>query len=329
MAHEKKTIGLRRWWPVLPPIGILLGIVIALFIPWKIADLSSHPHPARDYQDAVRRIDTLKAGETALNPVCRTQFMTHGQRVDRAIVFVHGYTTCPQQFNELGKRFYALGYNVLIAPVPHHGLLDRMTDEQARLSAEEIAVYTDQVMDIARGLGAHVAMAGISLGGIATAWAAQNRSDLDLAVLIAPGFGYKQIPTFWTVPIANLFQILPVSFDWWTPALKENGGPSYAYPRYSRRTLGEIMRLGFAVQAAARRAAPAARAIVVVTNAADPAVNNELTAQVVQDWRAQGANLSTYEFGIQLGLGHDIIDPGDQNGNIELVYPRLIELINK
>lgn len=117
--------------------------------------------------------------------------MTHGQPVERVIVLVHGYTNCPQQFHELGQRFYYLGYNVLIAPLPYHGLADRLTDEQAELKAEELVAYADEVVDIAHGLGKRVIMAGISGGGVTTAWAAQNRSDLDLAVIISPAFGYQ------------------------------------------------------------------------------------------------------------------------------------------
>jgi esterase/lipase len=310
-------------------LGAILAIVLTLFTPWNIAALTSHPNPAQSYEQAVQQIETLQTGETSLNPVCRTQFMTHGKKVERAIIFAHGYTSCPQQFNELGKRFYNLGYNVLIVPAPHHGLADRLTDNQALLTSEELAAYTDQVVDIAQGLGDHVVMAGISQGGVISAWAAQNRSDLDLAVLISPGFGFKQIPTPLTVPIANFFLISPVSFEWWDPALKENIGPAHAYPRFSRRILGQIMRLGFAVRAGAQQTAPAAHSVLVIFNANDTSVNNELNAHIADEWRARGANLSTYEFGLEIGLGHDMIDPGDKDANIELVYPRLIELIDK
>src|SRR6185503_9544167 len=120
---------------------------------------------------------------------------THGQKVERAILLLHGYTNCPQQFLELGQRFYDLGYNVLIAPLPHHGLANRLTDEQSQLTAKELASYADEMVDIAHGLGNEVVMMGISGGGVATAWAAQNRSDLDLAVIISPAFGFKEIPT--------------------------------------------------------------------------------------------------------------------------------------
>jgi carboxylesterase len=283
----------------------------------------------KTYAEAVGRIQAIQAGEGNLNPVCGTKFLTHGAQTERTIVFVHGYTNCPQQFAELGKRFYDLGYNVLIAPLPHHGLADRMTDEQGHIKAEELVKYTDEVVDIAQGLGRRVAISGISLGGVMAAWAVQNRSDVDLAVIISPGFSFNDIPTGLAVPVENVFLIMPTTYDWWDPILKENAGPSYAYPRYSKHTLGEIMRLGFAVQAQAERAAPLGKSILVVTNASDVSVDNDVTTQVVQTWREHGANLETYEFDASLHLGHDIIDPNDKDGNIEVVYARLIELVNK
>src|SRR5690348_15642732 len=158
MSEQKTTGRLRRSKRGLAVLAIVFVILTpaSLFTPWNLASLSSHPDPVQNYTEAVQRIEAKQAQESNLNPVCRTQFMTHGQKAQRVIVFAHGYTNCPQQFVGLGKRFYDLGYNVLIMPVPHHGLKDRMTDEQALLTAEEIAAYTDQVVDIAQGLGEHV-----------------------------------------------------------------------------------------------------------------------------------------------------------------------------
>lgn len=321
--------GLRHWWPVLWILTVILVIVVTLFQPWNIDNLISHSNPVKSYAEAVQRIQTIQAAETNLNPLCQAKLLTHGDKTDRVIVFVHGYTNCPEQFAQLGKRFYDLGYNVLIVPAPHHGLVDRMTDEQGLIISEELAAYTDQVVDIAPGLGKYVVMAGISMGGVITSWAAQNRSEIDLTVILSPAFGFKEVPSWLTVPAANIFEVLPVAYEFWNQTLKENAGPFYAYPRYTKRALVEIMRLGFAVRVAAQRTAPAARSILVVTNGNEPGVSNEVIAQMVQLWRDDHANLATYEFEASLGLGHDIIDPNDSSGNIAVVYPRLIDLINK
>lgn len=320
--------GLQKWWPVLLILLLLVIAVMMLFQRWNIHLLIAHPNPATSYDESVQRIEALKATEGNLNPVCQTKFLTHGKQTARTIILVHGYTTCPQQFAELGQRFYDQGYNVLIAPLPHHGLADRMTDEQNLIKAEEFTVYTDNVIDIAQGLGQHVTICGLSLGGAISAWAVQNRSDVDLAVIISPGFSFEDIPLGFTSPLANIFMILPATYEWWDPVLKENNTPPYAYPRYTRRALGEILRLGYGVQAQAERAAPAGKAMIVVTNASDVSVDNDVTAQVIKTWQAHGANLSTYEFPKELALDHDLIDPTNAAANIEAVYPKLIELVN-
>lgn len=316
----------RRWWIVLPILGVLL-IVAIILTPQNISKLSSHPNPVQSYDEAVQRIEALRTQESSeMLEACRLQLLTHNQKVERAIILVHGYTNCPQQFHALGEQFYDTGYNVLMVPLPHHGLVDRMTEEHAQLKAEELAAYADDTVDIAQGLGEQVVMMGISAGGVTTSWAAQNRSDLDLAVIISPAFGFKQIPTPLTAAVMNLYTFLPDEFVWWDPVLEGEAPPPHAYPRYSKHALVQTLRLGFATQAAARRIQPAAGKLVVVLNPNDSSVNNELTMTVADIWQAHDADLSTYEFEAELDLGHDLIDPTQPDQKIDIVYPRLLEL---
>ena len=330
MTNHKTPKKNRRWWIALLILGTILVIILAILNPWNISHLASKPDPVENYAQAVQRIESLHTIESsAMNPICRLQFMTHNQKVERAIILVHGYTNCPEQFRELGQHFYDLGFNVLIAPLPHHGLADRMTEEHAQLKAEELVSYADEVADIGQGLGEQVIMLGLSGGGVTTAWAAQNRSDIDLAVIISPAFGFKQIPTPLTASVMNLYTLLPDSFEWWDPALQSKIPPDYTYPRYSKHALVQTLRLGFAIQAKAKRAKPSAQKIIIVYNANDNSVNNALTADVVKIWQGHGANISTYEFPSALKLAHDLIDPNIPNAQIEIVYPRLIELVTQ
>jgi len=330
MTRQKLMNGIRRWWIVLLILGIVLAVVFIILTPWNISNLSSHPRPAQSYAEAVQRAEILRAQEPPdMNPVCRLELMTHDNKVDRAIILVHGYTNCPQQFHELGQRFHDLGYNVLIAPLPHHGLADRMTEAHAQLKAEELAAYADETVNIAQGLGEQVIMMGISAGGATTAWAAQNRSDIDLAVIISPAFGFKQIPTPLTAAVMNIYTFLPDSFVWWDPALQAKAPPAHTYPRYSQHALVQTLRLGFAARADAQRRQPAAKKMAVVFNANDNSVNNALTMDVVKIWQAHGANLTTYEFEANLKLGHDLIDPTQPDQRIDIVYPRLIDLVSR
>jgi carboxylesterase len=185
------------------------------------------------------------------------------------------------------------------------------------------------MVDIADGLGEQITMVGISGGGVTTAWAAQHRKEINLAVIISPAFGYKAIPTWTTAPTMNVVLTLPDTFSWWDETLKENELPTHAYPRYSKHALAQILRLGFAVQSEAGQQAPAATKILVITNANDTSVNNELTAKVVSAWARSGANIATYEFPTSLGYAHDLIDPSQPYQSIDTIYPQLIELITK
>jgi alpha-beta hydrolase superfamily lysophospholipase len=197
---------IQRWWIVLLSLGVLLALILIILTPWNTSNLSSHSRPVQSYEEALQRIETLRGQEPPeMNPVCKLQLMNHTKKVERAIILVHGYTNCPQKFRTLGQRFYDLGYNVLLAPLSYHGLADRMTTAHAQLKAEDLAAYADEAVDIAQGLGDKVIRLGISSGGVTTSWAAQNRSDIDLAVIISPVFGFKQIPTPLTAGVMNIY----------------------------------------------------------------------------------------------------------------------------
>lgn len=126
----------------------------------------------------------------------------------------------------------------------------------------------------------------------------------------------------------NAYLLLPDSYTWWNPAEKLDTKPTYAYPRYSSRALAQLLRLSFTTQAAARRIPPASGSLVIVTNGNEPSVNNPLVAEVAANWRKLGAHIKTYEFEAGLELPHDLIDPSQSEGQIELVYPKLIEMVS-
>lgn len=291
---------------------------------------TSHPNPVTDYAEAVQRVESKIATEVDFDPGSHTILLTHGAKTPKAIVFVHGYASSPAPFKEIAGKFYDRGYNVLVMAMPYHGLADRMNTEHAKLRAEDFTRYADNVLDIARGLGDHVTMAGISCGGLITAWAAQQRQDLDLAVLISPGFGFKAIPRFWTPLMAWALRVFPNSYIWDDPEKKAENPRPYNYLRSSTHVLGQILRLSGAIQTLARWKAPAAGSIVVITNLNDPGVDNVVTDRVVDLWRTRWAKeVQTYQFPADLGLGHDIIDVRDPSMNVTAVYPKLLELIDQ
>jgi pimeloyl-ACP methyl ester carboxylesterase len=291
---------------------------------------TSQPHPAANYAEAVQRVESKIATEVNFYPDSHTILMTHGAKTAKTIVFVHGYPSSPAPFKEIAAQFFDRGYNVLAKTMPYHGLADRMNAEHEKLRAEDFILYADSVVDIARGLGDHVTMVGISCGGLITGWAAQQRQDIDLAVLISPGFGFRAIPRFWTPLMAWAFRVLPNSYLWDDPQKKADNPRPYNYLRLSTHVLGQILRLSRSIQVLTQRKAPAADSILVITNLNDPAVDNIVTDEVVNLWCTRWAKeVQTYQFPANLGLGHDIIGVDDPNMNVAVVYPKLLELIDQ
>jgi len=287
-------------------------------------------NPAPDYDSAVARFGQVQAQEEAdstLNPVCRSKLLTHGRKMERAIVLMHGMTNCPQQYVALAPLFYERGYNVLIPRMPYNGLANLDTDALKYLTATELRDCANNMVDIARGLGDHLTYLGLSAGGTMAAWVAQYRADVDKVVLIAPAFTYRRgLGVEKSRFMMHLLLLLPnIMTQWFRPF---RGGPSHNYHGFATRALGAMMRLGFSVYDAARMTRAAAQSVLVITNAADPAVENSITRKLVDRWLAKGLNhCEKYEFDAKYKLIHDIIDPEQANQQTALVYPILLELV--
>ena len=107
---------------------------------------------------------------------------------------MHGITSSPIQFRDLGALFHARGYNVVIPRMPRHGYKDRLSHAHARLTEADFLAYVTEAVDIGRGLGEHLTLMGLSVSGVLAAWSAQTRADVDLAVPIAPAFAPNGVP---------------------------------------------------------------------------------------------------------------------------------------
>jgi len=133
-------------------LGILAGIIILLFIfarkPFSLRE-SFTPNPAKSYEEALARIEAIQAEEANLDlhAECATQLQSHGEKTDTVIVFLHGFTSCPAQFVELGQEYYNRGYNVFIPRAPRHGFNDRRGESLKGLTAEEMAAFAHLTAD--------------------------------------------------------------------------------------------------------------------------------------------------------------------------------------
>jgi len=262
-----------------------------------------------------------------VNPVCHTRLYSHGRRTERSLVLLHGFTNCPQQFDELGKRFFGLGWNVLIPRYPRHGYSDRLTTSIAELRFEQLVALANRAAEAGAGLGDRLTVAGLSLGGTLTGLLAQEHEGVERAVLIAPMLGVQRIPGPAHPILAELAYVLPNFWVWWDSRLKDKAEPPYGYPRFSTHAYAALFKTATRVQTAAGAAAPKAGSISVITNAAEPGLDNRFTYQLVERWRRHGASVSTFEFASSDRLPHDLIDPANPAQNTKLVYPVVIKAI--
>jgi len=311
---------------------IIIGLVILALFPTRIKSLPVS-NPAQSYDDALRRIQDIQSRERDnphINPACYTRLLTHDQETERAIVLLHGFTSCPEQFAQLGEAFYQKGYNVYIPRMPGHGYYQRSGEALKNRTPEEMLTFASESADIGRGLGAGLTVSGLSGGGSLAVWLAQERGDIDLAAPISPFLGIGFIPSALNRPLANLANRLPDFFQWWDPVHKANNPltASYAYTRYPVHALDNFLIIGFSTKHSAKRTAPAAGQIIMVTNASDRSVNNDINQRMVSIWQGQsGAKVHHYQFPKDLDLPHDLITPTRKGSRIDLVYPKLVELL--
>jgi carboxylesterase len=286
------------------------------------------PSIVTDPAGAVERLEAwLGQDPPDINPQARMRWLTHGKKVDKAIVFLHGLTASPRQFYQLGEMFHDAGCNVLIPRFPGHGLLDRMTPALASLTQDQLLDTTNRALDLAHGLGERVSVAGLSVGGVLAGWAAQNRGDIQSATMIAPFMGAKVLPLRLTPLIARAALLLPNWYRWWDPQARDKPRPPmHAYPRVPSRALATGLRMGERLRRQARRSPPQAHTVWVFTNPTDQFLNNQPAAWLVENWRKAGAqNVHTYEFDAALKLPHNIIDPEIPEGRVEVSHPILLE----
>jgi esterase/lipase len=287
--------------------------------------------PATSFDEAMARVAALQAKDGSdVRDDSRTRLWSQGKKAEHGLVYYHGYTNAPPQFKILGEDLGKMGYNVLAARLPYHGLKDPLTTEQSKMTAEDMAALTQETADIAQGLGEKVTIAGLSAGGVMAAWAAQFRADVNLAVVMGPAFGLPFVPSWVSSTARGLIGVLPNFYIWWDPRVKEKiVGPAHAYPRFSSTGLAQTFRLGNEVRAAANRTKPAARQIQVILSDFDTAIHLPTAKKVAEQWQEHGADVSVYTFAKELKVWHDMIDPTQSTQQIDVVYPVVLPLLTQ
>ena len=327
----------RPWWRiwlvrVILAIGALLLLVVFVCW-WGVRDarrrLVSTPERAAGFEEAMERFRGVQAAEAQMDllPEGRSILLTHGHKMQRAVVFFHGMTNAPIQFDQLGQVVHARGWNVYIPRLPKHGMADRRTENLSELKAEAMRDCADDAVDLAAGLGDEIDVCGLSAGGTMAAWVAQNRSDVRRCVLLAPALGFARTDGSWLTKFAFvLFPLLPdISSDW---IATDPNAPAHCYPGFSSRGLGELLQMAAATYGGAGREAPATRDIALVTSRNDTSVNDVVIWNLVSFWRVKGLpRFLAVDFPIEANVMHDMIDPSQVFQQTETVYPVIVRTL--
>ena len=310
-------------------IGCAVGTALLLMVvPVPSENLDARPNDALDYDDAVSRFEQIARDEAQLElfEPCRSRLFSHGQPTDIAVVVFHGLTNCPQQFDTIGRQLHDAGANVLIVRAPHHGLSDdggaTIGDvaNVGRLSAQELRDFGDTSVDIGAGLGRDVRVLGLSMGGTVAMWSAQFR-DVDRVVAVAPAMSMPSGPHFLTTAVTNLANRLP------NVSLPSSGVPlDHTYFGESTGAISAMYLLARAVGNEAGIAPAGADELVVVLNDNDDSVNNSVDEAIAESMiLSEGPAYITYL--PDVGLPHDVIDEDQPEGDVDLVYPILVDLV--
>jgi len=312
---------------VLNVVGVVLVMIGAFvfvigFVPVSTKGLDSQPNPVNDYESAIMQLEKIQADDLTQNIVveCKTQWLTHGQKTEKVIVFFHGLSNCPEQFVPLAQEFFDRGYNVIIPRFPGH--VDASRDPiYMTPTAEEFSPMADTAVDLAHGLGDRIYVLGLSAGGGVAAWVAQYRSDVERVVVVAPFFGAVGLPSGLDRWGTNLITRLPnIPFPSTTPV-------PYQYLGMSSLGIGESMRFAEVPAKASLIGPVRAGSVVLVTNDNDNTISNPLARKVLAQWKAHGSNAEEFVIDKKYGLPHDVIDPHQNSSDPELIYPIMIDLI--
>jgi carboxylesterase len=299
---------------------VLWGAAVAMRTPSPLHD-ADPPPAAATYQEAVVRIARLDAAAPAPNPNpdCGTRLLSHGRRTGKAVILLHGLTSCPLQYSDLAPELFAEGWNVLVPLLPRHGSKNRRGPGLSGLTAEELDRFAAELAAIGPALGERAVIAGLSAGGAVAARAA-SRFSWSRAVLVAPCLGILNAGVAGSRVIRNAALALPDRFFFWDPREGDSlPGPSYAYTGFSSRALGEVLRLSAAVNGSA----PATRDVRIVINANDHSVDRESALTLARQWKASGAAVQVFEFSRSEALRHDFIDPRQLGYKKERAVPVL------
>jgi pimeloyl-ACP methyl ester carboxylesterase len=271
----------------------------------------------------VAAIVQSEQNDPRIEPRYGTRAWLRDEPAPLAVLLLHGLTNAPLQYDALAAELVARGHAVVVPRMPYHGYRDRMTDALADLTADDLQAAALRGLMIAALAGERVVVLGISIGATLAGWLAA-RTAHDTAIAVAPFCGLRELRGSLNDALGGTLRAAPNQFVWWDPRVKEHQPPHHGYPRFATHALGASLQLSTHLFAPA--SLMRGRRVLVAINDNDPVINNRFAARRFARFADHGIAVEEI---VLRGLPkiHDIIDPAIPQARTDLVYPRLIELI--
>ncbi len=309
-------------------IGLVVGVLVAVLV-ILVGTLYVYPLGSDRLHNAEPKTlsfaDASAAGEAAVQqdtansqvlPECRSLLRVHPQKTAKAVLMLHGYTSCPKDYVALAQLFYDRGYNVYAPRESHHGLKD--VGESSKVGSDGLADYADTAMNVVAGLGDEVGVIGLSGGGVLATWLAEYRPDAVSHVLLLSPFyqpAASQAPSFVLRPLTVLYgyHVLP--------------DRKVGSTNFTLSGLAQYLRITRNFRDDPKN--PKLRSIAVATSVKDPNIDLDKAFEVPTELaEANDLKATTHEFPAELNLPHNIVNPdnlGSHAAEIENLYFELYE----
>lgn len=318
------------------PIGIILLILIfILYLFFGPITVSFQSADRITYDESLRKIDELTKLDTdSINDKCKSIILNHGKQTEKSIVFYHGYTNCPEQFRDLGQKFYDLGYNVLIPRIPSHGEKDRLTTSPSNLTPNDLTNFVRETSLIVSGLGKNVYTSGISGGGVLAATSGYYYKFISKVLIMSPLFIAYDLENWQLGPFIKMRNFMPDYYRWWDMNTKEKiSGPNYAYPQFSFKGSMAFMEVGYRLMLEVESNSAVINKdvkIIHIYTENDIAVKNGFNNNILDTWAKKiGTTSEKYMFPASYNFNHDIIDKNQATARPDIVYPVIVDLAEK
>lgn len=258
-------------------------------------------------------IKKTRAREEALglrDGTCRSRFLLQPNQTSKVVVFFHGFTAAPAQFDTIGEAFFKAGYNVLIPLLPGHGQAGDWNEDNPPPLPENPHIYQEfgqNWLQNAQSLGDRVLLGGLSGGSTLAAWLAlEYPQQVDRGLLFAPYLSGTNALIDWVVERMNVY------FEWKT----EPGAVGFGYGGFRMPALRVFLDMGQDILDLAK-VQPAAP-MLIVSSASDRAVDSEEHQELFQSALKLQPRCWYHCFDRQLAIGHNMMTQAEGNKHADL-----------